>query len=350
MQEPPEPPDQDRRIGALHALNLLDTEPEERFDRITRLAQRVFGTSMSAFTLVDSDRQWFKSKVNMQSAEDPLETGFCPHAILVAETTVVPDAREDVRFHDNPLVSVDPGIRFYAGHPVSGPGGEVLGTLCVIDDKPRLAADFDAEALAEFAAMVEAEVASLSLAIGDELTGLSNRRGFEMLGERLLRASRRLGLPLSIVYADLDNMKPINDTYGHDAGDQALIEIADVLSSTLRASDLVARLGGDEFCALLVGNAAEAATRSHSSTDSSRGLSVMPRLRESFHGCSVSALRSASLPSTRATRLGAASAALPTSRAQNSSPPRRATRSEARRVELRTSAISISAWSPASWP
>jgi diguanylate cyclase (GGDEF)-like protein len=259
MKEAPKPPDEERRIGALYALNLLDTEPEERFDRITRLAQRVFGTSMSAFTLVDSDRQWFKSKVGMESDEDPLETGFCPHAILRSETMVVPDARQDARFHDNPLVSVDPGIRFYAGHPVAGPRGEVLGTLCVIDDKPRAAGDFDAEALAEFAAMVEAEVASLSLAIGDELTGLSNRRGFEMLGERLLRASRRLGLPLSIVYADLDNMKPINDTYGHDAGDQALIEIADVLGSTLRASDLVARLGGDEFCALLVGAAAEAA-------------------------------------------------------------------------------------------
>jgi diguanylate cyclase (GGDEF)-like protein len=214
---------------------------------------------MSSFTLVDSDRQWFKSTVGIGSDEDPLGTSFCPHAILDPDTTVVPDAREDARFHDNPLVTGDPNIRFYAGHPVSGPGGEVLGTLCVIDDKPRAAADFDAEALAEFAAMVEAEVASLSLAIGDELTGLSNRRGFEMLGERLLRASRRLGLPLSIVYADLDNMKPINDTYGHDAGDQALIEVADVLSSTLRASDLVARLGGDEFCALLVGGAAEAA-------------------------------------------------------------------------------------------
>jgi diguanylate cyclase (GGDEF)-like protein len=259
VREAPKPADEERRIGALHALNLLDTEPEERFDRITRLAQRVFGTSMSAFTLVDSDRQWFKSKVGMTSDEDPLETGFCPHAILASRTMVVPDARDDIRFHDNPLVATDPGIRFYAGHPVSGPGGEVLGTLCVIDDKPRAAADFDAEALAEFAAMVEAEVASLSLAIGDELTGLSNRRGFEMLGERLVRAAGRLDLPLSIIYADLDNMKPINDTYGHESGDQALVEVADVLSSTLRASDLVARLGGDEFCALLVGNAAEAA-------------------------------------------------------------------------------------------
>src|ERR1700761_3634679 len=259
MIEAPKPPQEERRLAALHALNLLDTEPEERFDRITRLAQRVFGAQMSAFTLVDSDRQWFKSRVNMDSPEDPLETGFCPHAILDPDTMVIPDAREDARFHDNPLVTGDPNIRFYAGHPVAGPGGEVLGTLCVIDDKPRAREDFDAEALREFAAMVEAEVASFSLAIGDELTGLANRRGFEMLGERLVRAARRLDLPLSVIYADLDNMKPINDTYGHEAGDAALVEVAAVLGSTLRASDLVARLGGDEFCALLVGAAAQAA-------------------------------------------------------------------------------------------
>ncbi|HEY2054292.1 MAG TPA: GAF domain-containing protein, partial [Solirubrobacterales bacterium] len=187
MKEAPKPVDEERRIGALHALNLLDTEPEERFDRITRLAQRVFGTSIATFTLVDVDRQWFKSDVGASGKEDPRAVSFCSHAILDPQTTVIEDAREDARFHDNPLVTGDPNIRFYAGHPVSGPGGEVLGTLCVIDDKPRAAADFDAEALAEFAAMVEAEVASLSLAIGDELTGLSNRRGFEMLGERLVR-------------------------------------------------------------------------------------------------------------------------------------------------------------------
>src|SRR6202012_1953356 len=129
------------------------------------------------------------------------------------DTTVIEDAREDARFEDNPLVTGSPNIRFYAGHPVAGPGGETIGTLCVIDDKPRAAVDFDAEALKEFAAMVEAEVASLSLAIADELTGLANRRGFEMLGERLVTAALRLELPLSVIYADLDNMKPINDTH-----------------------------------------------------------------------------------------------------------------------------------------
>ena len=101
----------------------------------------------------------------------------------------VADARDDPRFADNPLVLGDPNIRFYAGQPVAAPGGEAVGTLCVFDDKPRDVADFDTEVLGELAAMVEAEIASLSLAIGDELTGLSNRRGFEMLGERLLAAA-----------------------------------------------------------------------------------------------------------------------------------------------------------------
>jgi diguanylate cyclase (GGDEF)-like protein len=172
---------------------------------------------------------------------------------------IVGDARDDPRFSDNPLVLGDPNIRFYAGQPVVAPGGQPVGTLCVIDDKPRTAADFDTEALAELAGMVEAEIASLSLAIGDELTGLSNRRGFEMLGERLLAAARRLDLPVSAIYADLDNLKPINDTYGHEAGDAAIGGAASVLAGSMRASDLIARLGGDEFCALLIGAAAQAA-------------------------------------------------------------------------------------------
>jgi diguanylate cyclase (GGDEF)-like protein len=249
---PPQHPEEPRRIAALHALNILDTEPEERFDRITRLAQRLFGTQMATVSLIDTDRQWFKSRQGMDDPENSRETSFCAHAILTPETTVVPDATQDERFADNPLVLDDPSIRFYAGHPVSAPGGEPLGTLCVIDDKPWEEADFDAEALRELAAMVEAEVASLSLAIGDELTGLANRRGFEMLGERLLAAARSLELPLAVLYADLDNMKPINDRLGHEAGDRAIAEAARLLEDTLRGSDLIARLGGDEFCAILV--------------------------------------------------------------------------------------------------
>ena len=92
MKEAPKPPDEERRIGALHALNLLDTEPEERFDRITRLAQRVFGTSIATFTLVDAERQWFKSDVGAPGKEDPRSISFCSHAILDPKTTVIPVA------------------------------------------------------------------------------------------------------------------------------------------------------------------------------------------------------------------------------------------------------------------
>lgn len=260
MPSAPLPPDENRRIAALYALDILDTEPEERFDRITRLARRVFGASGANFTLIDGERQWYKSSTDTSGAEDSRDTSFCAHAILEQETTVVEDARLDERFADNPLVLGDPNIRFYAGHPVAAPGGEPLGTLCVVDYKPRPSGEFDAEALAELAAMVEAEIAALSLAIGDELTGLSNRRGFEMLGERLLAAAARLRLPVTAVYADLDNMKPINDRYGHEAGDRAIAQVGGLLERTWRGSDLIARLGGDEFCALLVGAESEQAS------------------------------------------------------------------------------------------
>ena len=253
-------PDEARRLAALHALKILDTEPEARFDRITRLAQRLFDTQMSAVTLIDSDRQWFKSTVGLDAVEGGLGDSFCAHAILDSpDAMVVGDARDDPRFADNPMVLGDPNLRFYAGQPIAAPGGEPLGTLCVFDDRSRDVTTFDTEGLAELAAMVEAEIASLSLAIGDDLTGLSNRRGFEMLGERLVSAARRLELPVSTIYADLDNLKPINDTYGHEAGDRALVGAAEVLASALRASDLIARLGGDEYCALLIGAASTAA-------------------------------------------------------------------------------------------
>jgi diguanylate cyclase (GGDEF)-like protein len=259
MPAPPPHPDEIRRLAALHALNILETEREERFDRLTRLAQRVFKTQAAQVNLLDADRVWFKSSLGFEGAESARNTSFCAHTILDPGTTVVADARLDKRFADNPYVTGNPNIRFYAGHPISAPGGEPVGTLCVFDDAPREAGGFDSETLRELAAMAEAEIASLSLAIGDELTGLSNRRGFEMLGERLLQAARRLGLALTVVYADLDNMKPINDRFGHEAGDRALVETAGILSRVLRNSDLIARLGGDEFCAVLAGAEAEEA-------------------------------------------------------------------------------------------
>src|SRR4029453_18114204 len=125
----PIPVDEAERLEALHALDLLDTPPEERFDRIPRVLTLVLRVPMAYISLVDSDRQWFKASCGLDSTETPRCVSFCGHAILAEGPIIGPDARPDERFHDNPLVPGDPYIRFYAGQPLNGPGGQKVGTL-----------------------------------------------------------------------------------------------------------------------------------------------------------------------------------------------------------------------------
>jgi diguanylate cyclase (GGDEF)-like protein len=253
MIDPRIPADEMRRLGALRASGLLDTPAEERFDRVTRMAQRLFDVPIALISLVDEDRQWFKSRQGLDTSETPRAFSFCAHAIEGDEVFQVFDAEADVRFADNPLVVGDPNIRFYAGCPVSAPDGSKLGTLCVIDRRPRQFSEDDILALQDLAEMVENEIAQAHVALTDELTGLSNRRGFVLFGQTVLGICARQGLAATVVYADLDAFKPINDTFGHAEGDLAIREAADLLASTFRASDVVARVGGDEFCILLTG-------------------------------------------------------------------------------------------------
>jgi len=118
MQAAPFPSSESSRIATLRLLNILDTEPEERFDRLTRLAKRLFSVPIATVTLVDSNRQWFKSSVGLAVCETSRDISFCGHAILGDDILLVPDARDDKRFFDNPLVLGDPNIRFYAGCPL----------------------------------------------------------------------------------------------------------------------------------------------------------------------------------------------------------------------------------------
>jgi len=242
-----------RRLGALRASGLLDTPAEERFDRVTRMAQRLFNVPIALISLVDEDRQWFKSRQGLIDKETPRAFSFCAHAIAGDDVFQVDDAGDDVRFADNPLVVGDPNIRFYAGCPIAAPDGSKLGTLCVIDRRPRHFSEGDVEALQDLAQMVEAEIAQAHTALTDELTGLSNRRGFGLLGQTVLGICERQGIAATLIYADLDDFKVINDTLGHDEGDRAIQEAAELLASTFRASDVVARVGGDEFCVMLTG-------------------------------------------------------------------------------------------------
>jgi phosphoribosyl 1,2-cyclic phosphodiesterase/CheY-like chemotaxis protein len=131
------PDDEERRIASLRALKILDTEPEERFDRITRLAAAFFDVPMAVISLVDEDRQWFKSSLGLNAKELPRDAAFCAHVVYSHEPMIVPDAFQDARFADNPVVINKPRIRFYAGYPLIVDDGSCIGTLCLLDTRPR---------------------------------------------------------------------------------------------------------------------------------------------------------------------------------------------------------------------
>jgi GAF domain-containing protein len=155
MKPAPLPEDEASRLKALQQLRLLDTLPEEVYDDITRIATEITGTSMAMLSLVDKDRQWFKSRQGLEVSETPREYSFCAHSILDPnDVFIVPDARYDERFHDNPLTIGEPYVVFYAGVPVKDADGHALGSLCVIDSRPRELPDHKIEALKALAKLV----------------------------------------------------------------------------------------------------------------------------------------------------------------------------------------------------
>ena len=251
MKEPEIPDNEWRRLEALQSLDILDTPSEDRYDCVTRLARHMFSVPIALVTMVDSNRQWFKSCAGLSTRETPRSVSFCGHAILGNEVFVIPDTLSDERFMDNPLVVEEPYIRFYAGCPYRAPDGSNLGTLCIIDREPRELSQEDVQALRDLASVVEREVAFLQMATVDELTQIYNRRGFMMTAEHTLPFCRRHSVPVSLVFVDLDNFKTVNDTVGHAEGDRVLSVFARKLGEVCRESDVLARLGGDEFAILL---------------------------------------------------------------------------------------------------
>lgn len=263
------PKDEADRLEAVRGLGLIETPSDERFDRYTRLAVHLFDVPTALFGLVEEDRQWFKSKHGFASDELPRDLALCSYAILGDDLLVVNDATRDERFKDNPLVTGEPGIRFYAGCPIRTRGGANIGTLAVIDYVPRVFEDSDLLLLKDLAAMIDEDVAIINEATIDELTGLSNRRGFRAIANPALAVCRRLDRPASLMFFDLDEFKEVNDNYGHAEGDKALIQVAGILLNEFRNSDVIARLGGDEFCVLLTGTSANDVERPIQNLDES---------------------------------------------------------------------------------
>lgn len=134
---PPYPPHEARRLAALRSYRILDTSPQRSYDDLSRLAAQLCGAPIGMISLIDESRQWFKSRTGIAAAETPRALAFCAHAILGTDLMVVPDALEDPRFRDNPLVRGEEHVRFYAGAPLLTPDRDAIGTLCVLDTVPR---------------------------------------------------------------------------------------------------------------------------------------------------------------------------------------------------------------------
>lgn len=251
MKKPAYPINEKSRLKNLHSLSILDTPAEERFDRLTRLAKTIFNVPIALVSLIDANRQWFKSCFGLDVRETPRDISFCGHAILGNDCFVIPDATLDERFADNPLVTGEPNIRFYAGCPLQYLDGSQLGTLCIIDTKPRNLNEEELIALNDLAELAEHELVAIQLATLDDLTSISNRRGFYNLAQNSLDLCARQNLPASLIFFDLNNFKSINDNFGHAVGDIALHAFATIMKDTFRNSDVLARFGGDEFVVLL---------------------------------------------------------------------------------------------------
>lgn len=156
---PPIPDDEAERVAALKRLGILDTAPEERFDRHTRIAAALFRVPIALVSLVDADRQWFKSCFGTDVCESSRETSFCAHAIASnTDLLIVPDALQDERFRDNPMVADGPRLRFYAGSVLRSPEGKRIGTMCILDVRPRHLSDAEQALLRDVAQAVEAEL------------------------------------------------------------------------------------------------------------------------------------------------------------------------------------------------
>ena len=241
------------RLSALRSYCVLETGREARFDDLTCLASTICETPVSLISLVDTNRLFFKSAHGMDVREVPYPDFFCGHAIRQRDIFVVPDANEDLRFANHPLVADSPRVRFYAGAPLITPQDYRLGTLCVIDFVPRQLQPKQLETLRILARQVMCQLELNLQAMRDPLTGLYNRRQLEEGLHREVLRARRVGGSVGVMAIDVDHFKRVNDTLGHEVGDFALRGIADELSSCVREEDIACRAGGEEFVIILPG-------------------------------------------------------------------------------------------------
>jgi len=268
MLPAPIPENDSARVESLQRMLLSSLPNEEELDRVTRTAQRLFGAPIVLVTLVDRDRQWFKSCIGLTIRETPRAISFCGHAIAQDEPLIVEDALSDARFADNPLVLHKPKIRSYAGRPLRNSENFAIGTLCVLDRKPRrwtaeARQTLDdlghwAEAIfatthlnhAQRTALAELELAKQDATM-DPLLHVWNRCAIVDILHREAKRALRNHDPLSVLMVDVDHTESSDNSCAHPTGDEVLEVAARAMRTAIRPYDAVGRFEGDEFMVVL---------------------------------------------------------------------------------------------------
>lgn len=275
MQKPNLPRDESERLASLRKLLLLDTPGEESFDRITRVAQSLFAVPIALVSLVDANRQWFKSCIGLPVQETGRDISFCGHAILGDDLFVIPDALTDIRFADNPLVTGAPGIRFYAGFPVKNADGHTIGTLCIIDTQPRDLTQRQMQLLRDMGGWVETVLASRELSkaqitllqeldfvkhqsLLDTQLRVWNGIGISgIFGNELMLVKQTSG-KISLIQLALNRRADMLASGDKEIIDILLLELVKLLRSSVPAGAAIGRLDGDILLIVIPGIAGDA--------------------------------------------------------------------------------------------
>lgn len=239
-------------MSTLDELGLLSEEMPPAFSRVVDVCATLMRVPMASFSVL-TDREYISKAVRgMERCQVPRQTTICHQTLQEDDCLISPDTTKDPRLSDNAFVVGGPKIRFYAGFKVSAPNGLPVGTVCVMDQKPRIITPDEIEALKRMRDLLQENLLLRARAITDPLTGVFNRRHFDEMLDKEWRRAYRHQLPITLMMIDVDHFKRYNDHYGHVAGDHALCEVAYVISNVVsRAGDIVGRFGGEEFAVLL---------------------------------------------------------------------------------------------------
>lgn len=239
------------RLDAINRYEILDTPPEPQFDRIAKHVSNVFDLPMAVVSIIDAHRQWYKASIGMKVGEAYAPHTICRHSLVDGKTIVVPNALDDPRFAQSPLVLGEPSIRFCASAPLKAEDGSFIGTLCGLDNQPRQFTALQTEMFEDIAKIAMEAIEMRRLVGVDKLTGALTRAAFLEVAETAVLRARRYTQDLICIILEVDHFESITKEYGPGTADQILRAVSDFCRTNMRETDYLCRFGGAEFAMLL---------------------------------------------------------------------------------------------------